>query len=165
MSDKKIGSAVALLLIIAAIVFALLIFSGKAAIVNDNAPEGPGTELPVDPEVPAEPEVPAGFEPVTLYQDDYVLIEYLGDNEYRFTALQPANLDYWHLWGDDMMPDKQTDEVSWTYTFTDADRPFFTPYSEEDGFNYFYIYYCGIDGPGLTYMINVTDITADICPT
>ena len=71
-----------------------------------------------------------------LYEDEFVKIEYMGNDVYKFTAVQPDDLDWWVLYTED--DEYGTDDVSWTYTLESGEN-YLDYFSLDDFISYYWI--------------------------
>ena len=134
---------VPLALVVAGMLAAMALLLGAMAlyqdrIANDDDDDDGDTETEVEVE-----------EATLLYEDEIVRIEYLGNDMYRFTALQPEDFAMWALRIDRDTHDESNDGV-WTYEL-----------AGETGF--YDLCYVNVDESGTYYFVDTDTITAGPC--
>jgi len=93
---------VPLALVVAGMLVAMALLLGVMALYQDKIAKDDDGDTDVEVE-----------EATILYEDEFVKIEYLGNDMYRFTALQPDDFDQWGLFSEAI--DEGSSDNPWTY--------------------------------------------------
>ena len=126
---------VPLALVVAGMLVAMALLLGVMALYQDKIAKDDDGDTEVEVE-----------EATILYEDEIVRIEYLGNDMYRFTALQPEDFAKWTLQNDVDMYDESNDLI-WTYELA-GDTGFYS------------LIYTNVDESGAWYWIDTDTITA-----